>query len=108
MKRIALFFIIILFMHFPITANAQSINHSSLDTPYRPIEINTSVDRVIGDQITITREFIFSGIISPPSTLAHAEIYNGAIYSGTITLYRFYTDNGNTIAIYKGTLIAET
>lgn len=108
MKTLKFLCCITLFMLFPMTANAQSATPTLTDTHIEIIDAGTADIRVIGHEMSVTREFTFSGIIAPPSTRAHTEFYNGALYSGTLTLSRFYIENGNTVAVYKGTLIAET
>lgn len=70
------------------------------------IETKEASSRAIGDKLDVVRQFIFEGIAIPPKTMQHVERIGTITYVGTITLYAFSFEDGNTIATYEGTLNA--
>ena len=70
------------------------------------IDPSPNTTLAIGDTLNVQREFHYAGIITPPSQVTWTEIHNGITYTGTLKLYNFSFKNGNTIACYKGTIIA--
>lgn len=108
MKKIILLCCIILFNCLSITANAQSVDETSDIAFTEAGSSDTDDTRAIGQQIPVTREIIFYGIVAPPSKYSYSETINGVLYSGILTLSRFYLDQGNTVAVYSGILTAET
>lgn len=98
----------------PIYAGAQEIKRSvgegytSAGVYYTVYELQTVAEeeRAVGDKITAIREFQFSGIIQPPAEKNYTEYIDGICYSGVLKLYAFTYENGNTMAVYKGTLTA--
>ena len=57
--------------------------------------------------ITVTREIIYEGIISPPAQLDWNETISGINYSGTLKIQSFRYSNEKTIATYKGILVSQ-
>lgn len=115
MKKISAFLLCnILLLSISLTSYAQEqytiINngYTSNGIYYTVYELDTLLnsERVVGDKITVTREFQFSGIIQPSSEQNYTEYVNGVCYTGILTLYAFTYENGNTLAVYKGTLTA--
>lgn len=70
------------------------------------IETGSTAQRAVGDTMDVIRQFIFEGILQPPSTKIYSERIGTITYTGTLKLYAFSFENGNTIATYKGTLTA--
>ena len=60
-----------------------------------------------GKILNVTKEFTYSGIITPSSSLSWTESSGGVTYSGTLYLQSFYYNNNKTVATYKGTLYAQ-
>lgn len=105
---------ITLFFFFPLTAKAEaqdnkiSDGYTSEGIYYEIYEIDTdyceSNSRAIGDSIIVTREFLYYGIVSPPTQKYYYETISSSTYAGTLSLSSFYFKNGNTYATYTGTL----
>ena len=110
----SLFLCIASFWFSSITVNAEAaptpINegYTAEGVYYEVYEISTeysaNTSRDIYTVVEVTREFLHYGIVAPPSQKYYCEIINGYTYDGTLYLSRFYFEDGNTHAVYTGTL----
>lgn len=50
----------------------------------------------------VTKQVIYSGIVTPYASLPWTEVINGETYSGTLTLQSYSSVNGDTYATYSG------
>lgn len=106
MKTICtIFLMIVVSMSLPIGVHAQ-------DTGIRVetvsmIEDDYQVNDFLvyeQDSISVTREIIYNGKVTPAKTISMTEEHNGIMYSGTLTLRSCMYVNNQTVATYSGTL----
>lgn len=110
----SLFLCIASFWFSSITVNAEetpapiSDGYTIDGVYYEVYEISTeysaNISRDVYTVVEVTREFRYDGIVAPPSQKYYYEIINGYTYDGTLNLSRFYFEDGNTHAVYTGTL----
>lgn len=115
MKKTLIFFLftfLFLQLSLPVKAQEQGTyigeGYTTEGIHYTIYEIETAEtsSRAIGDKLDVVRQFIFEGIVIPPKNQQHVERIGTITYVGTITLYAFSFEDGNTIATYEGTLNA--
>ena len=112
-KNLILSLCLFLFLFSPLSVNANppiNTGYTSEGISYNVYELKTTFSDTIvltaGQTIEVIREFQFATMLVPPSKKVYTELYKGVTYTGTLTLSNFYYENGNTIAIYIGTLTA--
>ena len=110
----SLFLCITSFWFSSITINAEETPTTISDgytlegIYYEVYEISTeysaNTSRDVYTVIEVTREFRYDGIVAPPSQKYYYATIHGYAYEGTLVLSRIYFEDGNTHAVYTGTL----
>ena len=100
---------ICLFLGIPVSANTDISPITGYTTEgiyYEAVTINCSSYNTYASthSITLTKEFTYTGTITPSNTIAWTEVIDSNTYSGTLYLQSYYHFNGKTVATYKGTI----
>ncbi len=99
-----------------IPVNAQEIRTKvgegyTSEGIYYEIYINENLENkeisMCGTSIYVTREVVYSGIVTPQKTISWREKISGTYYSGTLSICKFGYTSTQTEATYSGTLYEE-
>ena len=102
-----LFVVAVLSISFPVNAQktAQRVGegYTSEGIYY---EVYVAEDLAEND-ISVTREVIYSGVVKPQTEISWREKINGSYYSGVLTISKYSYTISQTVATYTGVLYKE-
>lgn len=115
-KTIMLIALAIMVVNTTLTVKAQGNGEKvgqgyTIEGIYYEVYVSDDIDgenvAICGTGVSVVREVVYSGLVTPEKTITWREMIGGTYYEGILTLKNFSASKTKTVATYAGTIYKE-